>query len=216
MNQRATKALYAIKDKLTETASLIGDLIDAFDQEPGPEPEPDTGYRLITEGQTWSLAGKVTDWKDALLFPRMEFSGPIKEIILEMTIKAGPAIGGLRNLIYLTKDSDKWSGDVVLMVNRGGNGRMVVSHTLTGPEVKFAGPFKLAPGQQFNVAAIIRPGGVESSVSLSPETQDLRVLIPPAEVARSLTLQLGNAKSDGSDHPTNDGWELLYLRGTVG
>ena len=174
-----------------------------------PPTEPGT-YELKTVGRTWLLEGEVSDWKDALVFPPMEGLAGFSRAEIAMTIEVGPDFAGLHNFIYLTENAGRWLGDVVLMVVRGVHGAITVSNTLSGGEVHVRDPWPLVPGR---IDVVARLANGMWAVSGGPGVL-VQMSTPPLTSAR-LVLQLGNSSKDGADHPTNAGWKLLTLTGSV-
>ena len=205
-----------------EGAKLYGETqehLSAVPDDPLPtdeeEPDkPDSSVSVaVTDGLEWRLVGTVRDWDGPLVFPPMQFSGTLRSVSMEMEVEVGPDFKGLHNFVQLSKDAGKWKGDVILLLNRGGNGALAASHTLAGPEsdpVRERMPLKA--GELVQLSLRMTDGRWDVVVSSVDFTLSLSG--PPVTVKRSLTLQLGNHTGDPL-HPVNAGWRLTRFSGSV-
>lgn len=203
-----TNMLDAVSHIRAAKVALGGEVI-----EPGPEPEPGPGpggYELQTVGRTWRLKGTVPDWTPALVFPVMSLDPPgFTAARIALEIEIGSSFDGLHCFIDLIEDAGKWKGDHAILVNRGDNGAIAVSHTLEGKETQpVRRSLPLAAGQRLSFVAQLA-NGVWTVTAGTASVQ----MPTPALQSYQLKLQLGQPQDE--HHMSNAGWKLLSCVGEV-
>lgn len=190
--------------------SLGGEVV-----EPGPEPGPGpgpgpSGYELKTIGKTWRLVGQVDDFSTALVFPMMTLDPPgFSTARIQMELEIGPAWEGLHCFIDLIEDGQRWKGDHAILVNRGDNGALAVSHTLEGKETTpVRRSLPLAANQRLSFVAALANG--VWTVTAGTTTVQMST---PALTSYQLRLQLGQNQDE--HHMSNAGTRLLSCSGEV-
>lgn len=207
-----TNMLDALSHVRAAKVSLGGEVI-----EPGPGPDPGPGpgplpggYELKTTGKSWRLVGQVDDWADALVFPVMTLDpAGFTSARIALEIEIGSTFDGLHCFIDLMEDAARWKGDHCILVNRGDNGALAVSHTLEGKETTpVRRGLPLAAGQRLPFTAVLA-NGVWTVTAGTTSVQ----MASPALQSTKLKLQLGQPQDE--HHMSNAGWRLLSCSGEV-